>query len=67
MPITMILRKQEFIIERETTVQQALKQIGVSPESHFALRNGELLTEDERLRDGDVVRVIAVISGGQSA
>ena len=35
MPITMILRKQEFIIERETTVQQALKQIGVSPESHF--------------------------------
>jgi sulfur carrier protein ThiS len=30
----------------------------------IASRNGELIVEDEILKDGEVVKLIAVISGG---
>jgi len=62
--ITLILRKKEYQIEQEVTVRQALQQLGLSPESHLVVRNGELLTENEKLHDGDVVKLVAAISGG---
>ena len=34
------------------------------PEAVIATRDGEMITDDEILRDGDVVKLIAVISGG---
>jgi sulfur carrier protein len=48
------------------TVHHALEKIGVLPESVLATRDGELITEDEILRDGDVVKLVAVISGGSA-
>lgn len=42
----------------------ALKKIGVVPESVIATRNGEMILEDEILKDGDVIKLVAVISGG---
>jgi len=34
------------------------------PESVIATRDGEMITDDEILRSGDVIKLIAVISGG---
>ena len=34
------------------------------PEAVIATRNGEMITEDEILKNGDVVKLVAVISGG---
>jgi sulfur carrier protein ThiS len=42
----------------------ALKKNNIVPEAVIATRDGEMITDDEILRDGDVVKLIAVISGG---
>ena len=64
MTITIILRKKEFTLEKETSVMRAMELLEVSPEAHLAVRDGKLLTEDDRLYQGDVVQFISVISGG---
>ena len=64
MTITITLRKKEFTLEKETSVMRAMELLEVSPEAYLAVRNGKLLTEDERLYQGDVVQFISVISGG---
>lgn len=64
MPVTLILRKQEFEVEGTVTVKEALEQLGLSPESHLAVRDGQLLTENEPLRNGEVIKLVPVISGG---
>ena len=46
------------------TLLSALQKIDVVPESVIATRDGEMILEDEILRDGDVIKLIAVISGG---
>ena len=46
-------------------IERLTKQkIDVVPESVIATRDGEMILEDELLRDGEVVKLIAVISGG---
>lgn len=64
MTITIILRKKEFTLEKETSVMRAMELLEVSPEAHLAVRDGKLLTEDDRLYQGDVVQFVSVISGG---
>jgi sulfur carrier protein ThiS len=48
------------------TLLSALEKISVIPESVIATRAGEMILEDEILKDGDVVKLIAVISGGSN-
>jgi sulfur carrier protein ThiS len=57
-------RKQEWELEGKFTVRQAVEKVGLNPESVLAVRNGNLVTEDVRLEDGDEIRLVAVISGG---
>jgi len=45
----------------------ALKKCDIIPESVVATRDGEMILDDEILNDGDVVKLVAVISGGASA
>ncbi len=44
--------------------RDALKKIGIDPESVLITVNGKLVTDDFVLREGDVVKLVAVISGG---
>ena len=46
------------------TLLSALQKISVVPESVIATRDGEMILDDEILKDGDAVKLIAVISGG---
>jgi sulfur carrier protein len=46
------------------TLLSSLKMINILPESVIAVRDGEMILEDEILKDGDVVKLVAVISGG---
>lgn len=66
MAIMFILRKQEISLEVEKTlmVKEALQRLGYSSETHLVVKNGELLNENEPLRDGDLVKLVPVISGG---
>jgi sulfur carrier protein len=57
-------RDQTFEFDREMTVRELLKELNLSPESTLVVRDDEVLTEDEKLRRDDEVRVISAISGG---
>jgi sulfur carrier protein ThiS len=61
----MTLRDKVFEVRAGMTVRDALRHVGLLPESVLATRKGELITEDEILREGDEVRLVAVISGGR--
>lgn len=66
MPITILLRKQPLVLEEKSIqVKLALEKLGLSPESYLVVRNGELVNENETLREGDTVRLVAAISGGR--
>ena len=58
------LRDQEFVVKHGMTVRDALSHNDISPESVLATREGELITDDEIIQDGDTITLIAVISGG---
>lgn len=64
MPVTLVLRQQTFQVEGTITVKDALKQLNLSSESHLVVREGELLTENDALRNGETVKIISAISGG---
>jgi sulfur carrier protein ThiS len=64
MPVRLILRDKEFEVKNGMTLLSSLEKVGILPESVIATREGELILEDEILTDGDVVKLVSVISGG---
>lgn len=62
--VKLVLRNKEYEVKPGMTLLSALQKIDVIPESVIATRDGEMILEDEILKDGDVVKLIAVISGG---
>ena len=60
----LILRKQEYLVEGTITVKEALKRLDLSIESHLVVRDGQLLTENDVLRNGETVKIVSAISGG---
>lgn len=53
-----------FEIRSGMTLQSTLSKLDILPESVLAIRNGEMLTEDEVLLDGETIKLVEVISGG---
>ena len=64
MTAKLILRDNEYEVRPGMALVDALKKNNIVPEAVIATRDGEMITDDEILRDGDVVKLIAVISGG---
>ncbi len=64
MTAKLILRDKEFEVRPGMSLLDALKKNNIVPESVIATRDGEMITEDEILKDGDNIKLIAVISGG---
>ncbi|MGZ6316043.1 MAG: MoaD/ThiS family protein [Anaerolineales bacterium] len=62
--VKLVLRDKEYEVKPGMTLLSALEKSNVLPESVIATRDGEMILEDEILKDGDVVRLVAVISGG---
>lgn len=65
MTIRLVLRKKEYTLEEKSIqAKYALERLQLSPEVHLLVRNGELLNENDYLKDGDEIKIVAVISGG---
>jgi sulfur carrier protein ThiS len=64
MTAKMILRKHEYEIKHGMTVRNALQQLAFEPDSVLATRNGELITDDEIVKENDIIILVPVISGG---
>ena len=62
--VKLILRDKEYQVKPGMTLLSALQKVDILPEAVIATRNGEMILEDEILKDGDVVKLVAVISGG---
>jgi len=62
--VKLILRNKEYEVRAGMTLLSALKKCSIVPESVIATREGEMILEDEILKDGDMIKLIAVISGG---
>jgi sulfur carrier protein ThiS len=66
MTVRLTLRDKEYTVNPGMTVRQALIQVGIRPDSVIPTRDGELITDDEVLKDDEHILLIAVISGGTS-
>ena len=62
--VKLVLRDKEYEVKPGMNLLAALKKCNIVPESVIATRDGEMILDDEILKDGDVVRLVAVISGG---
>ncbi len=59
------LRKQEYEVQSGMTVRDAMLKHEIEPEVVIPTRDGELITDDEVMRDGETIRLVPVISGGR--
>ena len=59
-----IYRDQEWELEGKWRVRDAIKEVGLLPQTVLAVRDGKLLTGDVMLKEDDVIKLVAVISGG---
>ena len=64
MSVKLILRDKEFEARPGINLLEALRKNNILPESVIATRQDEMILEDEILKDGDLIKLIAVISGG---
>ena len=62
--VKLILRDKEYEVRPGMDLLAALEKCGILLESVIATRDGELILDDEILKEGDVIRLVAVISGG---
>jgi len=62
--VKVIFRDKEWKLRPGMTVRDAILKVGLNPQAVLAVRDGKLINEATILRDGDTVKLIAVISGG---
>ncbi|MCS7280688.1 MAG: MoaD/ThiS family protein [Desulfobacterota bacterium] len=51
-------------IDEPTTVKRLLERLSLNPESFLVLVNGRLATEEEVVKNSDIVKIVKVVSGG---
>jgi sulfur carrier protein ThiS len=61
---TVIYRDKEWELKDGMTVRDAILKVGLDVEAVLAVRDGQLINEETLTRDGDVIKLVAVISGG---
>jgi len=57
-------RDEEWELRHGMTVRDAILKVGLHPLAVLPLRDGKLIGEETILRDGDVITLIGVVSGG---
>ena len=57
-------RDKNWEMKSGMTARDAIRKIGVDPESVLVLVNDKLVTDDLVLKDSDTVKLVAVVSGG---
>jgi sulfur carrier protein ThiS len=59
-----MFRDRKWELKSGITARDAVKKIGLDPESVLILVNDKLVTDDIVLKDSDQVKLVAVVSGG---
>ncbi len=61
---TLLHRGKRIEVRSGSTLRDAIRKAGFSPEAILAVQNGELITDDRILQPGEEIQLVAVISGG---
>ena len=61
---TIRIREKKITCRSNTPVWQVMKEKGYPRSGFLILRNGELITDDEIIKSGEILELIPVISGG---
>ena len=56
--------QKEIEVTGPKFVRQLLKELHLNPEVYLVIRNDDLVTDDEVLKDSDTIEIRPVISGG---
>ncbi|HIH18120.1 MAG TPA: MoaD/ThiS family protein [Nanoarchaeota archaeon] len=51
-------------VDKEISMAALMREMKVNPSEVIVVKNGELVTEDARVKAGDEIKFLAVISGG---
>jgi sulfur carrier protein ThiS len=62
--VIIILKDKIYPARAGIPLHKALRMLDLPVNAHLALRDGQLITEDEMLKKGDRIELVAVISGG---
>ena len=62
--VKVMFRDKEWEVRAGMTALDAILKVGLDPQSVLPVRDGKLINEATILRQGDVIRLVAVISGG---
>ena len=57
-------KKEKVSLEKEITVEELMRQLGVNKAEVVPVKNNELVTEDSIVKAVDDIKFLAVISGG---
>ena len=58
------IREKEIIVQGKRPLYRILEDLQLSQQAYLVVRDGTLLTGDDRIKDGDVIELIPVVSGG---
>ncbi len=64
MSCIIVYRDKEWQLKDGMTVRDAILKVGLDVEAVLAVREGQLINEETIIRDGDVIKLVAVVSGG---
>mgnify|MGYP001563019057 FL=1 len=59
-----IERIDKHTIIKAQTIHEIMKKLAINPQTVIIVKNSELITEDEPLKDKDEIKFLSVISGG---
>ncbi len=62
--VQVIYRDKTWEVRPGSTVRHLIEKVGLNPESVLAVRNGVLINEATLTEEGDVIKLVAVVSGG---
>jgi sulfur carrier protein ThiS len=62
--VTFTYRNKQHELPAGMTVRDAVKKIGLQPETVLAVHDGKLITDDTVIRAGMQIKLVAVVSGG---
>lgn len=62
--ITVIYRDKTWQATAGSTIRHIVEKAGINPESVLALRDGKLINDATLTKNGDIIKLIAVVSGG---
>ena len=56
--------RRDIKLDRDATALDLLRKLDLRPDIWIVVRDGKAIPEDAPLKDGDLLRLLSVISGG---